>query len=68
MASTLTAQKLYDWREETAVISGTELAQLFQELTGEPSPVGRTPISLSKLIDLAADGYDDARLALAALG
>lgn len=68
MASTFTAQKLYDWREETAAISGSDLHTLFHELVGDPSPAGRTPISLEKLIALAESGYEDARVALAALG
>ena len=49
------AQQLYNWREQTQEISGTELAQLFQELTGAPSPAGRTPIDIARMERIAAE-------------
>jgi hypothetical protein len=51
----ITAQDLYDRREEYAEISGTDLHELFQTLTGDPSPDGRTPISAAALSAHAAD-------------
>mgnify|MGYP000859624637 CR=1 FL=1 len=56
--ATITAQALYDWRDRTGAISGTELHQLFQTLTGDPSPRGRTPIFLAALAMLAATDAD----------
>ena len=50
------AQQLYNWREQTQEISGTELAQLFQELTGEPSPSGRTKIDMDAVAAIAENG------------
>ena len=40
----LTAQTLYDIRDEHGDIDGNDLHWLFQRLTGDPSPAGRTPI------------------------
>lgn len=61
------AQELYDWRDETGAISGLDLHELFQALTGDPSPVGRTKISLDKLRTLAEEGWRDAQAVLDAL-
>lgn len=66
------AQQLYNWREQTNEISGTELHMLFQELIGNPSPAGRTPIDIARLETIAAEGTgtrmgDWANAALAAL-
>jgi hypothetical protein len=42
---TITTQNLYDWREETEAISGTDLQRLFERICGEPSPAGATPVN-----------------------
>lgn len=42
----LTAQDLYDLREATGFVSGTDLQAAFTELVGEPSPKGKTPITV----------------------
>ena len=60
----MTAQQLYDWRETTSAISGTDLHMLFQELTGDPSPAGDTPIPMAALALLAEAGDTDAEAAL----
>lgn len=51
----ITAQDLYDRRDEYAEISGNDLHELFQILTGDPSPAGRTRIDATKLAAYAAD-------------
>jgi hypothetical protein len=51
----ITAQDLYDRRDEHAEIDGRDLHQIFQIVTGDPSPVGRTPIDAGKLTAYAAD-------------
>lgn len=43
------AQTLYDIREEFGHIDGMQLHRLFQELTGDPSPSGRTEIDADAL-------------------
>jgi hypothetical protein len=49
----ITAQALYDEREEFARISGTDLHDVFRFLLdGEPSPAGDMPISRAKLFNL----------------
>jgi len=64
-AGTLVAQDLYDWRERTAAISGSDLHDLFRALcNGEPSPRGATVIDGERLRVVAAcnDGIaEDAR-------
>lgn len=50
----ITAQDLYDRREEYGEISGNDLHDLFQALTGDPSPTGRTSIDASRLDAYAA--------------
>ena len=60
----MTAQQLYDWRDETGAISGTDLHMLFQELIGDPSPAGNTPILMADLAQLAEGGDMDAEAAL----
>lgn len=60
----ITAQDLYDWREATAAISGTDLHRLFQDILGDPSPAGRRPIGLADIAELARDGDEDAMVAL----
>ena len=40
----ITAQGLYDRREEYAEIDGNDLHKLFDAVTGDPSPAGRTII------------------------
>lgn len=50
------AQSLYDWRKETGEIGHTDLELLFQELTGDPSPRGRTAIDVDKLARIASEG------------
>lgn len=44
------AQVLYDKRETSAQISGSDLHILFYAVCGEPSPAGRTEIEISKLV------------------
>lgn len=53
------AAYLYDWREKNMLISGNELAMLFAEVLGDPSPAGKTPIDLDALKQVANDnvGY-----------
>lgn len=49
----LTAQELYDERERNALISGTDLHDLFRLLCdGEPSPSGRTEIDRKKIMEV----------------
>lgn len=43
------AQVLYDTRENTAQISGSDLHILFYAICGEPSPAGRTEIDVNML-------------------
>lgn len=46
----ITAQELYDRRERLGEITGADLHTIFRALCdGEPSPVGRTEISLEAL-------------------
>jgi hypothetical protein len=46
----VTAQHLYDLRELTGFVSGTDLHALFRDVcNGEPSPSGETTIELSSL-------------------
>jgi len=47
----ITAQQLYDRREQFGEISGTDLHEIFQAVCGDPSPAGRTPIDLAALED-----------------
>lgn len=47
------AQDLYDWREEFAQISGSELHEVFRSVCGEPSPAGRTEIDPQALREYA---------------
>lgn len=42
--STINAQFLYDYRNTFASISGLDLSDLFDEIVGDPSPAGETPI------------------------
>jgi len=62
---TTTAQNMYDWRERTAAISGSDLHDLFRALCdGEPSPRGATVIDGERLRVVASgnDGIaEDAR-------
>ena len=51
----ITAQDLYDRRDEYGEIDGCDLHKLFQELTGDPSPAGRTPIDAAQLAQIAAE-------------
>ena len=51
----LTAQDLYERREEYGEISGIDLHELFQVVCGDPSPAGRTPIDIDSLSFYAAD-------------
>lgn len=51
----ITAQDLYERRDEYAEISGNDLHELFHALTGDPSPAGRTPIDAGGLASYAAD-------------
>ena len=44
----MTAQFLYDLRALTGFISGSDLHELFQKLTGDPSPSGIKPISITR--------------------
>lgn len=53
---TTTAQVLYDARDQYAIISGLELHDLFRAVCGgEPSPAGRTPISVAALRQAATE-------------
>lgn len=45
----ITAQTLYDLRDETEMIDGTGLHALFTFLCGEPSPRGATLVDTRKL-------------------
>ena len=63
----MTAQQLYDWRDETGAISGTDLHMLFQELIGDPSPSGHVAIPIAALVALAERGNEDAAAALVAV-
>ena len=45
----MTAQTLYDLRADFGDIDGMDLHWLFQQLTGDPSPAGRTPIDVEAL-------------------
>jgi hypothetical protein len=45
----ITAQDLYDRRDETGEISGNDLHEIFEAICGDPSPAGRTPISRASL-------------------
>ena len=48
--STIQAQYIYDLRDTTGFISGTDLHDLFREvLDGEPSPAGNAEIPIEKL-------------------
>lgn len=49
------AQDLYDLRDETGLISGTDLHEVFQAVCGEPSPAGMRDISPGKLEAYASD-------------
>lgn len=40
----ITAQDLYDRRDECGEISGDDLHAIFALVIGDPSPAGRTPI------------------------
>lgn len=48
----MTAQDIYDRQGE---IGGEAVHYILQELTGDPSPAGRTPIDVEALRQLAAD-------------
>lgn len=64
----ITAQAIYDERDEFAQFSGTAMHALFEEVLGEPSPAGRTPISVDALIRVAGHPEDtDARRAARAV-
>lgn len=45
----MTAQDLYDIRDKHGDIDGNDLHWLFEQLTGDPSPAGRTPIDAAAL-------------------
>lgn len=63
--TTITAQDLYDWRERTGAISGTDLHNLFRTLLdGEPSPPGRTILYVEEIQALADAGDTLAQVAL----
>ena len=47
------AAYLYDWRENTMIISGSELAMLFAEVIGDAAPAGDVRIDLDKLEEIA---------------
>lgn len=51
----LTAQALYDRREERGEIDGTDLHSLFADICGDPSPAGRTLIDVDTLAQYAAE-------------
>jgi hypothetical protein len=50
----LTAQDLYDRRDERGEIDGRELHEIFQAICGDPSPTGRTAIDTEALRSYAA--------------
>jgi hypothetical protein len=51
----ITAQDLYDRRDERGEISGTDLHEMFRKLLdGEPSPRGRTVIDPARIEKVAA--------------
>lgn len=52
--TTMTAQNIYDLD-----IDGTEIHTILQQLTGDPSPAGRTPVSTAAVLTLA-DEYASA--------
>jgi hypothetical protein len=57
--NTVKAQDLYNLREVTGFVSGTDLHELFRGVCGEPSPSGHTEICVE---DLAA--FHNGRVAL----
>jgi len=58
ITASITAQDLYDYRELYSHIDGNDLHWLFQEVCGEPSPRGSTPIDPLKLHAIAPDSFD----------
>lgn len=50
----ITAQDLYDRRDEYGEIDGNDLHNTFRAICGDPSPAGRTPIDPSCLVEHAA--------------
>jgi hypothetical protein len=58
MSKQITAQALYDRREELAEIDGNDLHALFEVLTGDPSPAGATPISADGLRAYAEEAVE----------
>lgn len=59
MSTILTAQTLYDWREQTGAMSGADLHELFRDLyDGEPSPSGRWELPMGRLRELAEQHAD----------
>lgn len=50
----ITAQDLYDRREEYGEIDGQELHNIFRAILGSPSPAGRTAIKAEALRDYAS--------------
>jgi hypothetical protein len=51
---TIIAQDLYARREQTEEISGTELYELFHELSGDSTPRGHTVIDRDSIEEVAA--------------
>ena len=49
--TTITAQAIYDWREEEAVVDGIFMHNMFRKLLGEPSPSGYRSIDVKTLRD-----------------
>jgi hypothetical protein len=47
----LIAQHLYDARELTGEVGGNELSQMFEDITGDPSPAGSVHIDRAALTE-----------------
>lgn len=59
----MTAQTLYDIRDEFGDIDGLDLHWLFEQLTGDPSPAGRTLIDVETLCRI---GEENAAISIGA--
>lgn len=55
------AQALYDFREQRAFCSGTDLHEFFRKELGEPSPSGRRLVRLDKATEFVAKSLNNIR-------
>ena len=51
----MTAQDIYNLQDEM-LIDGKDMHALFAELTGDPSPAGRTKIDMAAVAEIAKNG------------